>query len=197
MEHASHEEHHPPKLFFFDKVFNKTLLPLIPHKVRPNYLTVLRFLMVPFVVFFIWQGNYWIGLILFLVASLTDALDGALARTRDQITTWGKMYDPLADKLLICTVVFVLVLKYVDFYAAWIIILLETIIVTAALYKRKDGAEVQSNFWGKVKMCLQVLGVVLLLLSLVFQWDALLPVSRGAFYVAIAFAIVSLFTYSI
>lgn len=193
----AHGEHHPPKIYFFDKVFNKTLLPLIPYKVKPNYLTVLRFIMVPFVAFFIWQGNYWVGLILFLIAALTDALDGALARTRDQITSWGKMYDPLADKLLICTVIFVLVLKYVDFYAAWIIILLETIIVTAALYKKNDGGEVQSNFWGKVKMCLQVLGVVLLLLSLVFQWDALLPVSRGAFYVAIAFAIISLFTYSL
>lgn len=186
-----------PKLYFFDKVFKKTLLPLIPRKVRPNHLTVLRFLMVPWVSFFIWQGNYWIGLILFFIAASTDALDGALARTRNQITLWGKLYDPLADKLLICTVVFILVLKYVDFYTAWFIIILESIIVAAALYKRNNGGEVQSNFWGKVKMLLQVAGVVFLLLALVFNLESLLPVSRGAFYVAIAFAIISLFTYSI
>ncbi len=191
------EEHQIPKLFFFDKVFKKTILRLIPKKVRPNYVTVLRFLMVPWIAFFLWQGNYWIGLVLFLIAALTDAIDGALARTRDQITEWGKMYDPLADKLLICTTVFILVLKYVDFYAAWIIIILESIIITAALFKKQSGGEVQSNFWGKTKMLLQVAGVVFLLLALVFNLDALLPVSRGAFYVAIAFAITSLFTYSI
>ncbi|MCX6782068.1 MAG: CDP-alcohol phosphatidyltransferase family protein [Candidatus Magasanikbacteria bacterium] len=191
------EEHQLPKLFFFDKVFNKTILPLIPHRVKPNYVTMLRFLMVPWVAFFLWQGNYWIGLILFLIAAFTDAIDGALARTRDQITAWGKMYDPLADKLLICTTVFILVLKYVDFYAAWIIIVLESIIVVAALYKQHSGGEVQSNFWGKLKMILQVVGVVFLLLALVFNLESLLPVSRGTFYVAIAFAIISLFTYSI
>ncbi len=186
-----------PEIFFFDKVFRATILKLIPRNVKPNYLTVIRFLMVPWVAFFIWNGNYWIGLILFLIAALTDALDGAMARTRNQITNWGKLYDPLADKLLICTVVFVLVLKYVDFYAAWFIIILESVIITAALFKMRNGVVVQSNVWGKVKMCLQVAGVVFLLLSLVFNLDALLPVSRGIFYMAIAFAIFSLFTYSL
>lgn len=186
-----------PKIYFFDKVLAKTLLPFIPRRVKPNYLTVLRLLMTPWVAFFVWQGNYWIGLVLFLIAALTDALDGAMARIRNQITTWGKIYDPLADKLLICTMVFILVLKYVDFYAAWIIVILETVIVTAALYKQHSGAQVQSNFWGKVKMILQVIGVVFLLLALVLNFETLIPISRGTFYVAIAFAIVSLFTYSI
>jgi CDP-diacylglycerol--glycerol-3-phosphate 3-phosphatidyltransferase len=191
------EEHHPPKLFFFDKVFNKTILFLIPRKVKPNHLTMVRFLMVPWVALFLWQGNYWVGLILFLIAALTDALDGALARTRDQITAWGKLYDPLADKLLICTTVFILVLKYVDVYAAWIIIILESIIIAAALFKKHGGGEVQSNFWGKAKMLLQVVGVVFLLLALIFNLESLLPVSRGTFFLAIAFAIISLFTYSL
>lgn len=191
------EECHPPKPYFFDKVFAKTLLRLVPQKVKPNHLTVIRFLLVPWVVLFLWQGAYWLGLILFLVAALTDALDGALARTRDQITAWGKIYDPLADKLLICTTVFVLVLKYVDFYAAWIIIILESIIIVAALFKTHQGGNVQSNFWGKTKMVFQVIGVVCLLLALVFNAESLLPVSRGTFYLAIAFATISLFTYSL
>lgn len=187
----------PIKLYFTDKIFSRTLLKLIPHKVRPNYLTAVRLVMVPWVALFIWLGNYWIGLILFLIAALTDALDGALARTRNQITAWGKLFDPLADKFLICTVVFVLVLKYVDFFTAWVIIILESVIVVAALLKKRDGTDVQSNFWGKTKMILQVAGVVFLLLSLAFNLDALIPVSRGSFYMAIAFAIISLFTYSI
>ncbi|MFA5127966.1 MAG: CDP-alcohol phosphatidyltransferase family protein [Patescibacteria group bacterium] len=187
----------PIKIYLTDKIFSRTLLRLIPHKVRPNYLTAVRLIMVPWVALFIWMGNYWVGLILFLAAALTDALDGALARTRNQITAWGKLFDPLADKFLICTVVFVLVLKYVDFFTAWVIIILESIIIVAALVKRRDGVDVQSNFWGKIKMILQVVGVVFLLLSLAFNFDALIPVSRGSFYMAIAFAIISLFTYSI
>ena len=187
----------PIKIYLTDKIFEKTLLRLVPHRVRPNYLTAARLILVPWVALFIWLGNYWVGLILFLVAALTDALDGAAARTRNQITAWGKLFDPLADKFLICTVVFVLVLKYVDFFTAWVIIILESVIVVAALVKKRDGVDVQSNFWGKVKMILQVAGVVFLLISLAFNLDALIPVSRGSFYMAIAFAIISLFTYSI
>jgi len=187
----------PIKIYFTDRVLAKTLLRLIPKKVLPNYITATRLLMVPWVTLFIWLGNYWVGLILFLVASLTDALDGALARTRNQITEWGKLFDPLADKLLICTVVFVLVLKYVDFFTAWVIIIIESVIVVAALLKKRNGTDIQANFWGKIKMILQVAGVAFLLLSLVFNLDALIPVSRGTFYAAIAFAIISFFTYSI
>lgn len=187
----------PIKIYFTDRVLAKTLLRLIPKKVLPNYITAVRLLMVPWVTLFIWLGNYWVGLILFLIASLTDALDGALARTRNQITEWGKLFDPLADKLLICTVVFVLVLKYVDFFTAWVIIIIESIIVVSALLKKRNGTDIQANFWGKIKMILQVAGVAFLLLSLVFNLDALIPVSRGTFYAAIAFAIISFFTYSI
>jgi CDP-diacylglycerol---glycerol-3-phosphate 3-phosphatidyltransferase len=187
----------PIKIYLTDKIFSRTLLKLVPHSIRPNYLTAVRLIMVPWVALFIWLGNYWVGLILFLAAALTDAMDGALARTRNQITAWGKLFDPLADKFLICTVVFVLVLKYVDFFTAWVIIILESIIVVAALVKKRDGVDIQSNFWGKIKMILQVAGVVFLLLSLAFNFDALIPVSRGSFYMAIAFAIISLFTYSI
>lgn len=187
-----------PKIYFFDKVLAKTLLPLLPAKyIKPNHLTVVRFIMVPIVTFFLWSECYWLGLILFLIASLTDALDGAMARVRDQITTWGKVYDPLADKLLICSAVFILVLKFVDPYAALIIIFLEIIIVAAAFYAKRHGGEVQSNFWGKLKMILQVLGVVFLLIALVFHLETLLPVSRGTFYLAIAFAILSLVSHGL
>jgi len=187
-----------PKIYFFDKVLAKTLLPLFPKKyIKPNHLTVVRFIMVPIVTFFLWSECYWLGLVLFLIASLTDALDGAMARTRDQITSWGKVYDPLADKLLICSAVFILVLKFVDAYAALIIIFLEIIIVAAAFYAKRRGLQIQSNFWGKLKMILQVLGVVFLLIALVFNLESLLPVSRGTFYLAIAFAILSLVSHGL
>jgi len=185
-----------PKIYFFDKVFQVTILRLIPDKIKPNHLTVVRFLMTPFVVYFLWLGNHWLGLILFLIAALTDALDGAMARTRNQITEWGKMYDPLADKLLICSVVFILLLRYVDLYVAWIIIIIEAVIIIAAVLKKKKGQQMQSNFWGKMKMILQVAGVVFMLLAIVFSFDAFVPIGRNVLYLSIGFAIISLFTYS-
>ena len=74
----------------------------------PNKLTVLRIIMVPFFVFFMLtdvggEANKWIALILFCVASLTDMLDGKIARARNLVTNFGKFMDPLADKLLVCS----------------------------------------------------------------------------------------------
>ena len=120
-----------PKLSITDKILAKIFLPLFPKRVKPNHLTTFRLLMIPIIVVLFWLELYPVGGILFLIASFTDALDGAMARSRNQATDFGKMYDPLADKLLICTVVYILVLKYVDVYAAWIIIILEAIIILA------------------------------------------------------------------
>ena len=74
----------------------------------PNKLTVLRVIMVPFFVFFMLTdvggpANKWIALILFCVASLTDMLDGKIARKYNLVTNFGKFMDPLADKLLVCS----------------------------------------------------------------------------------------------
>ena len=74
----------------------------------PNKLTVLRVIMVPFFVFFMLTdvggaANKWIALVLFIVASLTDMLDGKIARKYNLVTNFGKFMDPLADKLLVCS----------------------------------------------------------------------------------------------
>ena len=186
------------KITWMDKVLAKIFLPLFPRQITPNQITAARVFLTPFVLWLFWQESYFWGGALFLVTSFTDALDGAMARTRDQVTAFGKMFDPLADKLLICSVVYILVLKYLDVYTAWIIIVIELIIIAAALIKHKKGDyHLQANSWGKVKMILQVLGVIILLLAIIFNLEHLLPVSRGTFYLAIVFGILSLFTYSI
>lgn len=186
------------KLTFTDKILAKVFIPLFPHWIRPNHITAARLFLTPLVIWIFWQERYLSGGILFLLTSFTDALDGAMARARDQITEFGKMFDPLADKLLICSVVYILVLKYIDIYTAWVVIILEFIIITAAFIKYRQGNHhIQANSWGKIKMILQVLGVIILLLSIVFNLENLLPISKGTFYLAIAFGILSLFTYSI
>ncbi len=186
------------KITVTDKILAKFFLPIFPKQIKPNHLTAARIFLIPFVMFLLWQENYLWGGILFLITSFTDALDGAMARTRNQITDLGKMFDPLADKLLICSVVYILVLKYLDVYTAWIIIIIELVIIVAAFIKHNNGNHtLQANSWGKIKMILQVLGVLILLLSIIFNLEHLLPISKGTFYLAIAFAVLSLFTYSI
>ncbi len=186
------------KITFTDKILAKFFLPLFPRSIKPNHISVARIFLTPFVIWLFWTESYLWGGALFLFASFTDALDGSMARIRNQVTGLGKMLDPLADKLLICSVVYILVLKYLDFSTAWIIIVVEAVIVVAAFIKHNNGGHViQANGWGKMKMILQVIGVSVLLLSIIFNIEQLLPVSKGTFYLAIVFAILSLFTYSI
>ena len=148
------------KSAWYDKILAVTVLKLLPAKVLPNHVTVFRFITTPIVAVLMLYEHYLIGLIAFLLVAFTDAIDGAMARTRNQITEWGKAYDPLADKILIGSMVFIIVLRYIDFWTAMII-------------------------------------VVILLLAIVFNWQALLPLASGVLYLAIAFAIVSLLTYGI
>src|SRR3989344_2113922 len=187
------------KITFTDKILAKVFLPLFPRWIKPNHLSAARVFLIPFVIWLLWRGNYLLGGGLFLFTAFTDALDGAMARTRNQITGVGKMFDPLADKLLICSVVYILVLKYLGAYTALVIIVIEILIIVAALIKRgyNSNCRLQANSWGKIKMVLQVLGVVILLLSIIFNLESLLPISKGTFYLAIVFGILSLFTYSI
>ena len=186
------------KITFMDKILAKVFLPLFPQWIKPNHISVARIFLTPLVIWLFWKDSYLWGGILFLLTSFTDALDGAMARTRNQVTNLGKMLDPLADKILIGTVVYILVLKYIDVYTAWVVIILELIIIVAALIKHNRGDHhLQANSWGKIKMILQVLGVIVLLLSIIFNIEHLLPISKGTFYLAIVFGILSLFTYSI
>lgn len=186
------------KIHWWDRVLEKTLLPLLPPIIRPNHITVLRLLLIPIVILLLWFNQLVWGTMLFFIAAFTDALDGAMARTRKQITDWGRLFDPLADKLLICSTVFVLIIKYVDFYAAWIIISLEVFIVAGAIYEKSKGTQVpRSNIWGKVKMLLQVAGVMILLLSIIFDLQSFFSLSLGLLYLAVGFGVMSLFTYGI
>ena len=183
------------KIYLHDKLMAVTVLKLFPKWIKPNHITIIRLLTIPIVVLLVYFEQYQIGLWAFLASAFTDVIDGSMARTRDQVTEWGKVYDPVADKILISCMVFVIVLRYIDPWTAYLIVFLEFIIVAVGWYRLRKGHKVQSNWWGKTKMMLQVLGVTILLLSVVFDWAALLPLASGTLYLAIAFAVVSLLTY--
>ncbi|MDO8567007.1 MAG: CDP-alcohol phosphatidyltransferase family protein [bacterium] len=179
-----------------DKILQRILLPLIPRFVTPNMVTWFRFITVPFVAYLFLQEFYLAGLLLFVVSAFSDAVDGSLARTRDQVTDWGKMYDPAADKLLIGLAAFILVSKFLNWYLAATIIGIEFFLIVGAYYRRRfHGVPIEAEFSGKIKMVLQSLGVAAILLSAVFHIPTFLTIAAYLLYLAIVFAIISLAVY--
>lgn len=183
-------------LTFTDKILAKTLLKIIPDWVTPNMVTWFRFISIPFVGYFFVQEQYIFGLILFFFSSFSDAIDGSLARTRNKVTEWGKIYDPLADKFLISMSVFILVSRFLNVYLATTIIGLELFLLIGAYYrKRTQGIPIEAEVSGKAKMVLQSLGIGALLISVAFQLPAFLTIAVYLFYLSIIFAIISLVVY--
>jgi CDP-diacylglycerol--glycerol-3-phosphate 3-phosphatidyltransferase len=134
---------------------------------------------------------------LFLLAALTDVLDGSLARVRKQITMWGTVADPVADKLLIGTVVVLFVAKEINVVFASIIVFIEVLIMVTGIIHHKKSGYFSANWYGKLKMVFQVIGVMALLLA---KWSGLnlfVPFSIGTLSIAIVFAVISLYTYGL
>src|SRR5262249_26019392 len=122
---------------FTDHILAKTILPLIPRSVTPNAVTWFRYITLPFVAYLLWSANYHWALILFAISAFSDAVDGSLARTRNQVTEWGKTFDPFADKLLIGIATFFLVTKYISPYLALTIVVIEAFLIGGAYYRKK------------------------------------------------------------
>jgi CDP-diacylglycerol---glycerol-3-phosphate 3-phosphatidyltransferase len=130
----------------------------------PNLLTVVRIMLVPVLVVAL-LGNTPDGDVLaavvFALASLTDFIDGYLARARDSITTFGKLMDPLADKLLIVAALISLVsLHRLAAWVAMVIITRELAVTVLRLAATQAGVVMAASFFGKVKTCLQIAAVL-------------------------------------
>ncbi len=183
---------------FSDRILAATVLKLFPRRVTPNQLTIFRFFTVPFVLLLLFLGKYGWGAALFVVSAFTDALDGAMARTRNQITEWGKIYDPLADKLLIVLTALFLIPQHLGFPIIFAMLSIEMLLIGAAYYAKNTGVrEIQANAWGKVKMILQSFGVGFLFLFAIFNIPLLLAIAATLLYASILFAVISLVTYGI
>ena len=135
----------------------------------PNKLTIFRILMVPFLVFFLmFRGiahNALISLILFSIASITDLLDGYLARKHEIITNFGKFLDPLADKMLVTSVLICFVeLGLASAVAVVIIIAREFMVTSLRLVASDKGVVIPANIWGKLKTNTQIAAIIVILL---------------------------------
>ena len=130
----------------------------------PNVLTVLRIMLVPVVVVAL-LGNTPSGDVLaavvFALASLTDFVDGYLARSRAEVTTFGKLMDPLADKLLIVAALISLVsLHRLAAWVAMVIITRELAVTVLRLGATQAGVVMSASMFGKVKTCLQIAAIL-------------------------------------
>ncbi len=182
------------RVTLIDKLLSKTVLQLIPWTVRPNIVTRFRMILIPFVAFFLLTNHFTIATILFLLAAFSDALDGAMARTRRQITAWGTLYDPIADKFLIGITTLIIVSKYLSVNLALIICFVEICLVSSAYFRYK-GRIVPAKSMGKIKMVLQCLGLIILLIGIIASSPVILLISRYTLDLAIIFALLSLFVF--
>lgn len=138
----------------------------------PNKLTVFRVIMVPFFVFFMLtdaggSANKWIALVLFCIASLTDMLDGEIARARNLVTNFGKFMDPLADKLLVCSAMICMIPS--GKLEAWFVIVIiarEFIISGFRLVASDSGIVIAASYWGKFKTVSQMFMIIVLIMDL-------------------------------
>lgn len=135
----------------------------------PNKLTISRVVMIPFYLAFqlfdFWPGvTKWIALAIFIIASLTDMLDGKIARKYNLVTNFGKFMDPLADKLLVCSAL--ICFTYLNKLSPWIVVIIiarEFIISGFRLVASDNGVVIAASYWGKFKTVFQMIMICLLI----------------------------------
>jgi len=175
-----------------DNVIDKIFLWFIPYSVKPNHVTYLRFILIPIMAWLFAIKRYDFGLIVFIIAASTDFLDGAMARTRNQITDLGKVIDPIADKLLILVALFYLGFEYliIQIIAVFIVIEILAMIASGTL-DIKIHKPVGANVYGKIKMIFQSVGAGLFMLGLIIDNQPVIDWSLGIMVAAFIFAILS------
>lgn len=136
----------------------------------PNRLTLLRIALVPIFMVFellpITKYHLLIALLCFIVASLTDLVDGKLARRNNQVTDFGKFMDPLADKLLVSAALVGFVqLGLGSAWVAMIIIAREFLVTSLRLLAAGKGTVIAANIWGKAKTVSQMIAIIVVLVS--------------------------------
>ena len=133
----------------------------------PNKLTIARMIAVPFFIAAYLLGYFPAALVIFIAASLTDALDGKIARSRNLVTNFGKIMDPLADKILVYSALCLFIES--DIIRAWMLILIlarEFIVAGMRTVAASEGTVLAAGMSGKIKTALQMVAVIVFLFVL-------------------------------
>lgn len=164
----------------------------------PNKLTMFRVILIPFFILFllvpITPVDKWIALTIFIVASLTDLLDGHIARKYHLVTNFGKFMDPLADKLLVCSALICLI--ELDRIPSWMVIVIiarEFVISGFRLIASDNGVVIAASYWGKFKTTFQMIAVCLMIADIA----TLSFVTSIVTWIAVILTVVSLVDYLI
>lgn len=127
----------------------------------PNILTIIRFLLIPFIIYFLAINQYIVGVILFIISGITDVVDGAIARKFNFITDFGKLMDPLADKLTQISVLATLMTK--ELIPVWILAIViakEAVMIAGASFLYGRDVVVSSKWFGKLATVLFFIAIV-------------------------------------
>ena len=163
----------------------------------PNILTIIRFILIPFIFMSVIFHHYLIGLVIFTISAITDILDGYIARKYNYITDIGKLIDPLADKLTQISVLasFVTV-DIIPFWILVIVILKELIMVVGASFLYGKDVVVYSKWYGKLATVLFYLAIVISLITKQLNLTGFWPNFDLAIYcIALACTVFSLIMY--
>ena len=164
----------------------------------PNKLTIFRVILIPFFLVFLLvpgipAGN-WIALGIFIAASLTDLLDGKIARKYNLVTNFGKFMDPLADKLLVCSALICLTgLGRIPSYMVVIIIAREFTISGFRLIAADNGVVIAASYWGKFKTTFQMITIIMLVLNLNVPFMNI--INTVLIYISLGLTVISLIDY--
>lgn len=164
----------------------------------PNKLTLLRVILVPFFVVFLMCNitpcDKWIALAIFVIASLTDMLDGKIARKYNLVTNFGKFMDPLADKLLVCSAFICFIeLGKLPTWMVLIVIAREFIISGFRLVASDNGVVIAASMWGKYKTAISMVMIGLVIADInnpIYQ-----VITNIFIWVALALTVISLIDY--
>lgn len=168
-------------------------------RAAPNQLTLLRLCIIPFLVLAVLDGHYRIAFGLFVLAGITDGLDGLLARWLQQRTVLGQYLDPVADKLLLSTLF--LVLHHEGLISRRVTVLvfgrdLGIVLVAAILYASVGMRDFKPSIFGKANTLAQIIALLAVLLSQFYGPASVLNVRRLALLATIVFTVISGFHYA-
>ena len=166
-------------------------------KYVPNALTIIRFLLIPIIVISIFNGNYIMAFIFFTISGITDIADGFIARKFNLISNFGKLMDPLADKLTqICTIASLTLIHMIPIGILAIVLLKELIMIAGASFLYGKDVVVYSKWYGKLATVLFYLAIVFSLLINQFKLESIWSnLDLWLFYLALFATVFSLLMY--
>lgn len=163
----------------------------------PNKITIARMFLVPVLIalYYLYPNTY-APAIIFIIASLTDMLDGYLARKNNQITAFGKFIDPLADKILAITALILFVeSKILPAVPVIIVIYREFAVSGFRLVAANKGITIAAGKTGKIKTALQFIGIAMILISMGGNFNQLLNIGVITIYLSVVMTVVSFIIY--